>query len=51
MTYARHVGDVVCSPREPGTVKGAQSKKVEEGELIRIDAGSAVREGVCYVEK
>lgn len=43
MTYARHVGDVVCSPRELGAGKGAQSKEVGEGELVRTDAGSAER--------
>ena len=28
MTYARHLCDVVCSPRELDTGRGAQSKKV-----------------------
>ena len=51
MTYTRHVCDVVCSPREPNTSRGALSKKGGKGEVCTIGSGPALGEGFCCVRR
>ena len=48
MTYTRHLGDVVCSPREPDTGRGALSKKVGERGTF---SGPAVEEVLYCVKR